>query len=53
MSRVPADRVLRKTLKWLLLLAVVGFVLFRLRFAPMPVVAHGAKSVTVARFSGL
>jgi hypothetical protein len=52
MSPIPAGPVLRTTLKWLLLLAVVGFVLFRLKFAPMAVVAHGAKSVTVAKFSG-
>ena len=47
MSRVPAGPVLRTTLKWLLLLAVVGFVLFRLKFAPMPVVAHRAQRGTI------
>ena len=47
MSRVPAGPVLRTIAKWLLPLAVVGFVLFRLKFAPMPVVAHRVQSGTV------
>ncbi len=36
--------VLRKSAKWLLLLAVVGFVVFRLKFAPSPVLIHEVKS---------
>ena len=44
MSRVLSGRVLLTSAKWLLLLAVLGFVVFRLKFAPTPVVAYAAKS---------
>jgi RND family efflux transporter MFP subunit len=40
MSVVSAGRVLRRNAKWLLLVAVLGFAVFRLKFAPVPVMAH-------------
>jgi HlyD family secretion protein len=36
--------VLRKSAKWLLLAAVVAFVVYRVKFAPVTVLAHEAKS---------
>ncbi len=40
MSRVPVRRWLRAVGPWLLLLGIVGLVVFRVRFAPIVVVAH-------------
>ena len=37
-------RLLRKSAKWLLLTAVVAFAVYRLKFAPTPVLAQSAKS---------
>lgn len=36
--------VLRKSARWLLLLAVIAFVVYRVKFAPIPVLAHEVKS---------
>jgi HlyD family secretion protein len=47
MIGLPASRTFRKTLKWGLPLVVVGFLLLRFKFMPMPVMSHTTRHDTV------
>jgi HlyD family secretion protein len=46
-SRARFISTFRKSIKWILLAAIVGFVTYRMKFAPVPIVAQEVKSAAI------
>ena len=40
MNRDRAGRFLRTSAKWLVVVLVLGFAVYRIKYAPVPVIAH-------------